>query len=199
MPKPRLAASNAICTVSTRSPPSIDNGGSTLIALKPVTPVGRDGRDVDQWRPRQQAGIRCIAELLLQSWAADGISVSTPSNVQFGAGFFVDAKRMAISISLSVRSTRRGEVSIVTRISGNCAAKLFQARQQNLVGKCWCAAERQRPCRFAAGELFGGLGEKAQSVIDQGRIISPAPVSRNPRFSRRKSSTPSQLSSVWMP
>jgi len=55
--------------------------------------------------------------------------------------------------------------------------KLFQPRQQNLVGKCWCTAERQRSCRLAAGKLIGGFGEKAQSVIDQGRI-NPAGVGK---------------------
>ena len=108
----------------------------------------------------------CAFRLGLQT----GSSVSTASKVQFAAGFFVDAKRMAISKSSSVRSTTR-----MRRIDRQADVrklrdKLFQPRKQNLVGKCRRAADRERPGRLAAGQLVARLGENAQRLIDQGRI-----------------------------
>lgn len=64
-----------------------------------------------------------------------GISVSTASRVQFGAGFLVDEKRMAISKSSSVRSTGRSEVSIVTRTSGHCRANFSRRGNKILLAK----------------------------------------------------------------
>jgi hypothetical protein len=61
--------------------------------------------------------------------------------------------------------------------------ELRQARQEDLVGKCRCAADRQRPGRLAAGELVGRLGKNAQRLIDQGRInFAGAGKPQSPRF-----------------
>ena len=73
-----------------------------------------------------------VPNCFLRPGLQTGSRVSTPSEVQFDAGLCSDVNRMAISKSSSVRSTKRCEVSIVTRISGNWMAN-FSSRGSRIL------------------------------------------------------------------
>ena len=117
-----MAASAAICMVSTRNPSSSEGGTSRPLrrnqcAQSAVTVTWMSG--TRERRPASTGSPSCSLKRGLHT----GTSVSVASRIQFDAGFFNGAKRIATSKSSRVRSTNRWEVSILTRMSGNCRAK----------------------------------------------------------------------------
>ena len=112
--------------------------------------------------------IRGGAEFSFRLGLQTGTSVSTPSKVQFGAGFLVDVLRMAISKSSSVRSTRRGDVSIVTRISGNWAANFSSRGSKILLANVGALLTDSVPVALRPGSCSVALARTLSAWLTRG-------------------------------